>query len=216
MGAWSFGALALQGRALDVPERQPATAPAWGFRELAGRLVEVSAARAAAHLTTAFGLVLEAQLAGDRAAWVQLEGSTFFPPDAAEGGVDLDALPVVRAPDVRTAGRAADTLVRSGGFGLVVLDLSEAASHAAPLPVPLLTRLLGLARAEHAVVLILTRKPAEAASLDSLISLRAEAVSRSSPRGDGEYDVEIRVIKDKRHAAGWSHRETCRGPAGLR
>ncbi len=201
---------------LDVPERQPATAPAWGFRELTGRLVELSAAHAAAHLTTAFGLVLEAQLAGDRAAWVRLEGSTFFPPDAADGGVDLDALPVVCAPDVRTAGRAADTLVRSGGFGLVVLDLSDADPHAASLPVPLLTRLLSLARAEDAVVLILTRKPTDASSLDSLISLRAEAASQSSSRDDGEYEIEVRVLKDKRHAAGWSHRETCRGPAGLR
>ena len=40
-----------------------------------------------------------------------------------DGGIDLDALPVVRVPDARAAGRAADHLVRSGGFGLVVIDL---------------------------------------------------------------------------------------------
>ena len=64
--------------------------PAWQLSDLTGRLVEVSGQRSTAHLTAAFGLVLEAQLCGDRAAWVTLAHSAFFPPDVADGGIDVD------------------------------------------------------------------------------------------------------------------------------
>src|SRR5262245_11765274 len=126
------------------PATVPSQGPAWSLSDLSGRLVELSASAQAAHLTAAVALVLEAQLRGDRAAWVTLASSACFPPDVVEGGVELDALPVVRVADARRAGRAADHLTRSGGFGLVVVDLSDAAR--AELPAPLLTRLLGLAR----------------------------------------------------------------------
>ena len=51
------------------------------------------------------------------------EQGGFFPPDAAEGGVDLDALLVVRARDLSSMASAADQLARSGAFGLLVVDL---------------------------------------------------------------------------------------------
>jgi len=193
--------------------------PAWRLSDLAGRLVELSGRQSAAHLTAAFGLVLDAQLCGDRAAWVTFEHSAFFPPDVAAGGVDVESLPVVRIGNALAAGRAAEHLVRSGGFGLVVIDLSSAAgaaqaeTPAAALPVPLLTRLLGLARTHHAAVLILTKKSPEAASLNSLISLRVEAQRCTR---DGRCEVRVRALKDKRRAPGWDHVEACRGSVGLR
>lgn len=193
--------------------------PGWNLANLAGRLVEISASAEAAHLTAAFGLVLDAQLGGDRAAWITLEHSSFFPPDVVDGGVDLDALLVVRVPDVGMAGRAANHLARSGGFGLVVIDLScksetmMAKSHAADnLPVPLLSRLLGMAQQQNVTVLLLTEKSSSSPSLHSLISLRAEA--RWHRRG-GRYDLSIRVLKDKRCGQRWVHMEACRGPDGL-
>ena len=208
----------------------------WSLYELVGRLVELSGQQSAARLTAALGLVLETQLCGDHAAWVTFEHSAFFPPDAAAGGIDVESLPVVRIPSAVAAGRAAEHLVRSGGFGLVVVDLSSAAGSTraqtmpADLPVSLLTRLLGLVRAHHAVLLLLTQKPPETASLNSLISLRAEArwCSRAmthegvgSPSGfdsssEFVYDVCVRVIKDKRRAPGWEHVEACRGAMGMR
>ena len=109
-----------------------ATASSWGYAALAGRLAELSGTGATALLTAAFGLVLEAQQAGDPVAWVTSRTSSFFPPDAAEGGVDLEALAVVRAEDTVQAARAADQLLRSGGFGLVVLDLASDAAPAEP------------------------------------------------------------------------------------
>ena len=191
-------------------ERAPIRDRAWNLASLSGRLVELSAAAAAAHLTAAFGLVLEAQLCGNRAAWITLQQSSFYPPDVADGGVDLDALSVVRVADLRLAGRAADHLVRSGGFGRVALDLPSADG---VLPVPLLTRLLGSARQQDAVVLILTKKPSDTSSLHSVISLRAEAQRLEM---EGRYELQVRVLKDKRGGPGWGHSEVCRGPAGLR
>jgi len=201
----------------SLPRPSPREAPAWALGELSGRLVELSGWQRTAHLTTAFGLVLDAQLHGDRAAWITLQSSSFFPPDVVDGGVDLDALPVVRVPDPRLAGRAADHLVRSGGFGLVVIDLSSARDDAcAQLPVPLLTRLLGLARTQDVTVLLLTKKSPESSSLNSLVSLRAEAQWSRSPEREGRYEVRIHVLKDKRSGPGWTHVEVCRGPAGMR
>jgi recombination protein RecA len=215
-----MGARPLRLVPMSPPAVAPAGAPAWGLAELRGRLVELSGAEKAAHLTAAVGLVLEAQLQGDRAVWVTLEQSAFFPPDLADSGIDLDALPVVRVPEVALAGRAADHLVRSGGFGLVVVDLSSgppaergARAGAAALPTPLLTRLLGLAHQHGITVLLLTRKSPGVSSLHSLISLRAEATWR---RRDGRYEVSIDILKDKRKGPGWHYVEVCRGPAGLR
>lgn len=189
---------------LAVPARQ-----AWDLARLSGRIVELSGGGAAAPLTAAFGLVLEAQRQGETAAWILLRDSAFFPPDAADSGVDLEVLAVVRVLDARAAGRAADQLVRSGGFGLVVVDLGKGVIAA-----PLLTRLMGLAQKHDTAVVILTEKPPQVPSLSSLVSLRAEA--RRVWRDDAGGEIEIRILKDKRQGPGGSYREVCRGPAGLR
>jgi recombination protein RecA len=208
-------------RLKDFPS--PLPPPRWSYVQLAGRLVELSGSRATAVLTVAFGLVLEAQEQGDPVAWVSLAESTFFPPDAAEGGVDLDRLPVVLVPDARAAAWAADQLVRSGGFGLVVLDLGGAPGAPARrrIPDPLQHRLVGLAQAHGAAVMVLTEKSAGTPSLGSLVSLRAETrrlpgVAIPAPEAAGfPCTLELRVLKDKRRGPGRIHREVCRGPAGL-
>jgi recombination protein RecA len=201
---------------LSAVARGPAT---WNLTALAGRLIEVSADSEAAHLTAAFGLVLDAQLGGDSAAWVTLEQSSFFPPDVADSGVDLNVLPVVRVPDLHVAARAANHLVRSGGFGLVVLDFSSEIEakrgriQASKFPVAALTRLLGLARQQNVAVLFLTKKSQEMPSLNSLISLRVEA--RWRKRGE-QYELSLCALKDKYGEQRRTYTEACRGPAGLR
>jgi recombination protein RecA len=180
----------------------------WGLAALRGRLVELSARGAGATLTVATGLVLEAQTAGEPAAWifVPAEGS-FYPPDVADSGVDLAALVVVRAADAIAAARAAERLLRSGAFGLVVLDLKGG-----DLSMAQQGRLVTLAQAHDAAVVCLTEKAADAASLGSLVSLRAEAM-RIHDRGG--YEVTVRALKDKRRGPGWSRKIKARGPAGL-
>ncbi len=70
----------------------------WSRDTLAGRLVEIRSATAPARLTAAFGVVRNAQEHGESAVWITTTHSSFFPPDAAEGGVYLDSMPVVRLP----------------------------------------------------------------------------------------------------------------------
>ena len=218
-------------RLLDAfPRRGASAAPgpaggplrSWRLANLAGRLTELSSREGAAGLTLAFSLVLDAQRAGEPVGWLTADESAFFPPDAARGGVDLDALVVVRLPAAGQLPRAAEHLARSGAFGLLVLDLGEAAR----VPVPMQMRLLGLAREHESAVLFLTRKRHGDASLGSLVSLRAEARQEPAARpeaagegarrfGAGAFTCTARVLKDKRDGPGWSHVEVCRGPDGL-
>jgi len=190
----------------------PATASErWGLDALRGRLVELSARGATATLTTAIELVLEAQQAAEPVAWVTLGNGTFYPPDVADSGVDLAALVVVRVIDTTTAARAAERLLRSGAFGLVILDFGGGG--AVELPIAHQGRLVTLAQAHDAAVVCVTETPGDGASLGSLVSLRAEAL-RLRDR-DHDYNVTLRVLKDKRRGPGWSRTIKLRGPAGF-
>ena len=104
--------------ALGEPRPGEATSAALG-----GCLAELSGTGASPSLTLAFDLVHQVQRQGEPTAWITRADSTFFPPDAAQGGVDLAALPVVRLASRRQCLRAADQLARSGAFGLLVVDL---------------------------------------------------------------------------------------------
>ncbi|MBI1851482.1 MAG: recombinase A [Planctomycetes bacterium] len=189
---------------------------AWRLATFRGRLAEISGGRASATLTLAFRLVLDAQKVGEPVAWIGTTSSAFYPPDVADGGVDLAALVVVRVPEVCVIPRAAERLLRSGAFGLVLLDLGGRAR----LSLAAQTRLASLALAHDAALLCLTEKDADRQSQGSLVSLRAEAVRRANENaGDYErnrFSCEARVQKDKRRAPGWTHRENFRGPDGLR
>jgi recombination protein RecA len=188
----------------------PHKADRWRLPKLVGRLVEISGAGNTAGLTVACGLVLEAQQRAEPVAWVTLAHSTFFPPDAAEDGVDLDALIVVRVPDAQAAARAADRLLRSNAFGLLILDLGTDAG----IPAPLLSRLSGLAMRHRTAVILVTEKDETVPSLGSLVSVRVAARRQRIAR-DG-FRCRLIVHKDKHAGPAWSHAEDCRGPAGLR
>ncbi len=177
---------------------------------MAGRLTEISGQGAVASLTAAMSLILEAQHEGEPTAWVTCAPGTFFPPDAADSGVDLEALAVIRVQTPPDAARAADRLVRSGAFGLIVLDLGKDAD----IPLALQGRLVGLAQRHDTAIVCLTDKPESSPSLGSMVSLRAEAMRAEV--GDDRFRCKVRVIKDKRRGPNWSHAEVLRGPAGMR
>jgi recombination protein RecA len=191
------------GRSLDARG-----APAWSRAELSGRLTEISGQGATSSLSLAATLVLDAQRAGEPCAWLGRRGSCFFPPDLAASGVDLAALAVIFTPSASAAARAAGRLVRSGGFGLVLVDLGSGAD----VPSPLQGRLSGLALKHETAIVLLTQKPLSSPSLGSMISLRVEA--RRSPEGEARFRVQLDVLKDKRRGPGWSHEETFQGPPG--
>jgi recombination protein RecA len=189
------------------------------LEELAGRLIELSGEGASAVLTLAVGLVLDAQAAREPVAWVGSDACSFYPPDLAESGVDLEVLVVVRlalssgarpGSQAQALAVAAERLLRSGAFGLVVIDLGKAAEISQPLQ----SRLLGLAQHHHTALLCLTEKSEETPSLGSLVSLRAQAVR--TWLGRDRFACELRVRKDKRRGPTWSEREVFRGPLGLR
>jgi recombination protein RecA len=181
----------------------------WTLAEIAGRLTEISGCGATASLSVAFSLVLEAQEGREPVGWVTSSGSFFYPPDAAQGGVDLDGLVVVRVPGAESIARAGEKLLRSGAFSLVVLDLGSA-----DIPIPMQTRLSGLAHRHHAALVCLTQHEKGSPSLGSLISLRVHAERKRLPEGGFEYGFQ--VLKDKRRGPTWTHAEIYCRPAGLR
>lgn len=189
-------------------EAEPAV-ETWALSELLGRFVELSGAAATAALTIVAQLIAEAQRRSELAAWIGSRAYTFYPPDFAAAGIDLAALPVVHATDVIKAARAADALIRSGGFAIVVMDLG----YKAELPMPVQTRLVGLAKKHRTALVCITRHDDDAAPLGSLVSIRGETEKHRT--GFDCFDCALHIVKDKRHSPGWAHTETCRGADGL-
>ncbi|MDH3591546.1 MAG: DNA recombination/repair protein RecA [Planctomycetota bacterium] len=219
-------------RGLPSASSNDDTTRRWRLATFTGRLTELSGHRDTAVLTLAFRLVLEAQRQHGLVAWITSRDSAFYPPDAETRAIDLAALPVVRATTPRQAASSADFLLRSGAFRLIVLDLVDLEHKARgrrprrePLPVPIQTRLLGLANKYDTALVCLTEKETDRPSLGSLVSLRAETrrgdrVSNGDraserPLGQARYRLEAHVLKDKRCGPGWRHREVCDGPPGL-
>ena len=180
----------------------------WTLAELAGRIVEISSAGASAALTIAFGLVRETQERGEPVGWVTSGESFFYPPDAADNGTDLTALVVIRLLDTASIPRAGEKLLRSGGFGLIVLDLGTA-----DIPMPLQTRLTGLDHRHHTALVCLTEKECKTFSLGSLVSLRAHAEKKRV--SENHFACALRVLKDKRRGPTWNHEALYSGPPGL-
>ena len=190
----------------SVTPRTPRTP--WTLSEVAGRLVEISSSTASAALTVTFTLIHEAQERGEPVGWVTLAEHSFYPPDVAQGGADLAALVVVRLARAESIARAGEKLLRSGGFGVVVLDLG-----AADISTALQTRLTGLAHRHHTALICLTAKERAAFSLGSLVSLRAHAERKRT--ADNRFACALRVLKDKRRGPTWNYEDFYAGPAGL-
>ena len=197
----------------DAPARAPlgdrSGHVGWNLETLSGRFVEISSWGQTSAMTAAASLVHEAQLCGEPAAWVFADDSTFFPPDLAESGIDLNALAVIRVPHAVSAVRAADTLLRSGGFGVLVLDLSNDVQMRMAVQV----RLAALAKKYRTTLVCLTRKEPAVPSLGPLVSLRVQGIIRKT--GFNRFIWELQILRDKRHGLGWTHSEVCRGPDGL-
>jgi hypothetical protein len=173
-----------RGRGPDPHQR--GRGPLWDLAA-AGTMVELSGT-APGKLSTVARLVARAQAEGEPVAWVsQREVASFYPPDFARVGVDLAALVVVRlpapqraTPDAKAARqphrhgvlRAAEVLLRSGAFGLVVVDLSSAHGGVPRGELAWQTRLSGLVRAHDARLVLLTTSPSDEPSLGPLVGLR--------------------------------------------
>ncbi len=196
----------------------------WSVDYLAGKLAELRSAAAPAVLTAGMNLVLKAQTGLETAVWVTSTESIFFPEDAQTWGVDLDAMAVVRVPGAAAMLQASDKLIRSGAFGLIILDFVS------PLPSPMgkgdskpgapghvsfaqQARFLGLAKKHQTALVFLTSTHSPLSGASSLVSLRGEVGRRHADTDI--YKVRIHILKDKQHGPGWHHEERCLGPDGL-
>ena len=172
--------------------------PGWNLGELRGRLIEISEPQPMVALSLSFLLVHEVQSAGGYAAWISSRDSTFFPPDVGKGGVDLRNLPVLRMADTQSLGRAAEVLLRSGAFQLVILDLG----HDHTIPIARLAQLNGLARKHDACAVFLTCKQNDEQSVGPLISLHART-SRQHIETD-TFSCDVQAVRDKRRGRKWT------------
>lgn len=149
-----------------------------------GTLTEISGARAQGRTTLAATFVREAQAEGETAAWIMHDTAGPYAPDLLAAGLDPGALLAVRLPTTEGPHglvRAAEILLRSNGFGLVVVELLGGVPRG--LPAAWQGRLQGLARAHRARVVLLSSTPAEGDSLGPLITNRIEPSRRRTRDG---------------------------------
>jgi hypothetical protein len=187
-----------------------------------GRLVELCGE---AQTSTAVAILAHAQREGETAAWIQPTGGELYPPDLAAAGVDVEALVVIHVPPTGAmsgaAGqcRAAELLLRSGGFGLIVIDFCRTEPTGST---AWQGRLLGLARQHEVRVLLLRREARE--SLGPLVGMRvASHVERVSNDEDpsgfcprtGQFEIHHEVLKNKSGGPLEPAAIRIRGPWGL-
>ena len=184
--------------------RTPSTGGLWELSRLMGRVVEVSEAGFFGALSALCPLLAQVQARQEQIAWVETGTSIFFPPDLAFRGLDVQAITVVMAPDSRAGLQAADSLLRSGAFGLIILDWPQGQADEA-----VLGRLARVAEAQQTAVLFLTKKKPDDPSLGTQISLRGSVFL--SPEGETLWQV----TRDKQAGPRSRQGAFYHGPFGL-
>jgi len=110
-----------------LPKQDLCTLAAAGREFPRGRISEITGARSSGRTSVLHALLGASTGLGETTALVDLK-NTFDAPSAAAVGVDLARLVWVRCNgNVEHALRSADLLIHAGGFGVVALDLAEAA-----------------------------------------------------------------------------------------
>jgi hypothetical protein len=86
-----------------------------------GQISEVFGKSSSGKTSLALALVTATLQPDELAVWIDLSDS-FDPSSAQDFGVELQHLLWVRSPELRTALRCAESVLRAPGFGLVILD----------------------------------------------------------------------------------------------
>lgn len=153
--------------------REASRAPLWEWLG-PGQILELSG-RAKGKLSTVTRLLLCAQAEGEPCAWISpRDTSCAYPPDLALAGIDFSGLTWVRVPP--SAGphgvvRASEILLRSGAFGLVVVELPSVIPRG---ELAWQSRLSGLLRMHDVRLVLLTGSEPESPSLGPMVGLRVE------------------------------------------
>jgi RecA/RadA recombinase len=154
-----------------------------------GRLTVLQGALGSGKLTLALALLARATREHANSVVIDRRRFRFDPWIPDRLGADLDALSVVRPPNVAAAGEAAVALARAGaGFGLVLEELPE----------PALAPLESAAARSGALVLVVTGGERRALAHASSLTLELERVGweRLGPRSV------VRCVKNKLAAPG--------------
>jgi len=178
-----------------------------------GQLVEVRSVGSPAGLSAVCVLIKEAQAEREPIAWIMTHDSIFYPPDLIEQGIDVGAMVVIKVHGARLGARAADHLLRSGAFGLIVIDLGEDTN----IPGPSQNRLMQWAHKHQTAVVCLTRfedaeNDEDHRSLGTMVALSVEVRKEA---GESGFVCTARALRNKRGGAWRSERRHC-GPVGMR
>lgn len=185
-----------------------------------GRLIEISSYGGSARTSLAVSLVVHAQQKGEPVAWVQTAEGTLYPPDLSHAGVDLDTLIVVRVPtrppNVRMSSayhclKCTEWLLRSGAFGLVIVDLVDISARQSPLRWQ--GRFQTLLRKHNTQLCLITDNDVAQISAGPMVSVRINP--ERELLSTGAFEVRPKIIKDKIGLPALPSSENSVGPVGL-
>ncbi len=186
-----------------------------------GRVSEIVGPVGSGRTTVAARFVFAATRAGEVVAWVENSGG-FAPGDVAAGDADLDRVLWASVDDSRQlsldfSGRfrryrfssvfkAAEMVLKAGGFGLVVIDIG---AHATPLPQSIALRLAREAERSGAAVLVVApwRICGTFAALSLKLARVETAFSRLAPASPALFDgsiIEATTVRNKLGRTGGS------------
>lgn len=165
-----------------------------------GGLSEISGPASSGRTALMCALLASATQQHEVAAVVDLPDA-LHPQSLELAGADLHRILWVRPPTIQTSLKCADLVVSAGGFGLVILDLSDTAAHRFPLHV--WPRLVRVAKQSHTAVVVLGRQRiiGSFATLSLTLSQQQLRVSRW-PRMIDELGARIVVARSKIHPPG--------------
>jgi hypothetical protein len=178
-----------------------------------GKIVEISGLPGSGRSTLALSIGLRCLALGQTVAWIESD-SSFWPLPALEAGIPLSRLLVLRVSPTEQL-RAAQILLAS--HGAVQVAIIDSGSELHPFQ---LARLHRMAERSSALLLFLTERDPEAASLGSFIDIRLHL---RMPRSDGasrasifERRLEVAVLRHKQGPSQGRFSEDLHGPDRLR
>jgi len=187
--------------------------PELTFGSLSGQVVEFSGWRPTALITLSAGLMRACLKNRRECAWIlcgpENEHSLFYPPDLASAGIDVERIPILPADSAARAFGLAERLLRSGAFGMIVLDLTLHHS----IRSRLVGRVNALARSHESLVLCLTRRPPGQPSLDPMVFIHYHMESRRDDAG--RFRASWHLRKDKQGVPGQRGEGLYEPPPGL-
>lgn len=193
-----------------VTEPAQPTNGLFSLANLSGRLTQIVNTPSAPAVSAVFFIVAEAVTSKEPLIWINQSNIVFFPPDLERMGIPPSLVPIVRSRDTRGTLRSIEHVLRSGAYGLVVVNTGGSFSVAQG-RLGTFARLVDM----HGTALIFITEEDEdrAPSLGSGISLQCSV--RLKKTGANTFGVRITAVKDKNRSPGWAETKTCYGPPGL-